>query len=151
MSILNVYDVVVVVDGKRGALLNLWSIQIGIAQSIKSDVDFGCTGGKFGGEDSKWKFTTSCFHVSYVLVFAYLERRNYSKMPTQQYLKRELTSSVSFVSVVAPNIADRMVLLSKAHLREGPLLELGECLTRLINYYHGRKHMCSCSFCILFT
>ena len=48
---------------------NAMCIQIGIAQSIKSDVDFGAESQKFGGEDSKGKFTTSCVDISYNHVF----------------------------------------------------------------------------------
>ena len=42
----------------------------------KSDVDFGCMGGKpevRRGRLSKWKFTTSCASVSYNLVFAWTQ------------------------------------------------------------------------------
>lgn len=64
-----------VVDGKRGTRLNT-CVQIGIVQSNKSDVDFGCTGGTpevRRGRLSKWKFTTSCASVSYNLVFAWTQ------------------------------------------------------------------------------
>jgi hypothetical protein len=62
-------------------------IRIGSAQSMKSDVDSGsfvarAESQKFGGEDSKWKFTTSCANISYNLAFAQTQNlfRNYIRI-----------------------------------------------------------------------
>jgi len=54
---------------------------------------------KFGGEDSKWKFTTSCASVSYNFVFVMdtiVLSKFHTVMSSSHYLEKELTFSAFY-------------------------------------------------------
>lgn len=127
MSILNVCDVVVVVDSKYGVYklvsLNQSRVTLILGRKVRSSA------GKTQRGSSRLHVwispTIMCFHRHQTSSEVIFEYAYLSKSREEAH-----NMCLQCVSVVIPDIVDRMISSSRAHLQEGPLLKLGICLMR---------------------